>query len=139
MSANVKSRMLPVTATQTQKGGREQVESARAADMSSNRLGVWLALLAVYVIWGSTYFAIAIGPGGFPPCLMAGARFLLAGSILFLFVKLRGGGWPNLKQWGASFLVGCLLLLGGNGLVTIAEQSVASGIAALAVATMPLF
>jgi drug/metabolite transporter (DMT)-like permease len=141
MSASMKSGILPATSASTQRAGREQVEPAEAADMSSNRLGVWLALLAVYVIWGSTYFAIAItiGPGGFPPFLMAGARFLLAGSILFLYVKLRGGEWPNFKQWGAAFLVGCLLLLGGNGLVTIAEQSVASGLAALAVATMPLF
>ncbi|MEO5951669.1 MAG: drug/metabolite exporter YedA [Chloroflexia bacterium] len=141
MSANLKGGAFPVATSPAQQRGKEQAERASIADMSGNRLGVWLALLSVYVIWGSTYFAIAvaIGPGGFPPFLMASARFLIAGGLLFTYIKLRGGEWPTLRQWGASFLVGCLLLMGGNGLVTFAEKSVASGLAALAIATMPLF
>jgi drug/metabolite transporter (DMT)-like permease len=113
-----------------------------ARGLLGDNLGIVLALLAVYIIWGSTYFAIriAILPNeGFPPFLMAGLRFLLAGLLLFGYVKLRGAAWPTLKEWGASVLVGSLLLLGGNGLVTFAEQWVASGLAALAVATVPIF
>ena len=138
MSAIVGSENLAAVpaVTETKEASRQREGSG------SNNLGVVLALLAVYVIWGSTYFAIriAITPNeGFPPFLMAGVRFLLAGFILFTYVKLRGEEWPTLKQWGASALVGCLLLLGGNGLVTFAEQWVASGLAALAIATVPIF
>lgn len=141
MRANVKSGILPATTAPAQPKMQEQASTPKVASASGNSLGIWLALLAVYIIWGSTYFAIAIaiGPGGFPPFLMAGSRFLLAGLLLFIYVKLRGGEWPSLKQWGASALVGILLLLGGNGLVTFAEQWVASGLAALTIATMPLF
>lgn len=106
---------------------------------SNKPVMVVLAILAVYIIWGSTYFAIKVTLDSFPPFLMAGMRFVLAGGILFGYMKLRGAPTPNLKQWGASALVGCLLLAGGNGFITFAEQWVASGIAALAVATMPLF
>ena len=114
-------------------------EAEKTRGLSNNNLGVALALLAIYVIWGSTYFAIRIAIGGIPPFLMAGSRFLLGGSLLLAYVKLRGEAWPSLKQWGAATLVGCLLLLGGNGLVTFAEQWVASGLAALAVAIVPIF
>jgi drug/metabolite transporter (DMT)-like permease len=116
-----------------------EVREEEPSTKPNNTAGVVLALLAVYIIWGSTYFAIRVTLESFPPFLMAGLRFLLAGSILFAYLKLRGAPTPNLKQWSASALVGCLLLLGGNGLVTFAEQWVASGLAALAVATMPLF
>lgn len=111
----------------------------QTGDLKESKLGIVLAMLAVYIIWGSTYFAIAIGLEGFPPFLMAGLRFVLAGAILLFYVKLRGEPWPSLKQWGAATLVGCLLLLGGNGLVTFAEQWVASGLAALSIAVVPIF
>ena len=143
MSARAGSKNLAVSPVSAEsKAKRDVAEGTPARSLLGDNLGVVLALLAVYVIWGSTYFAIriAIMPNeGLPPFLMAGLRFLLAGLILFGYVKLRGGEWPTLKQWGASALVGCLLLLGGNGLVTFAEQWVASGLAALAVATVPIF
>jgi drug/metabolite transporter (DMT)-like permease len=100
---------------------------------------VLLALLAVYIVWGSTYLAIRIALEGFPPFLMAGVRFLCAGGILFLFLRARGEQLPSLTQVSGASLVGGFLLLGGNGGVVFAEQTVASGLAALAVATVPLW
>ncbi len=97
------------------------------------------ALLAVYVIWGSTYLAIRIALEGFPPFLMAGIRFVVAGAVLFAVLWLRGAPAPTPRQWGGAALVGGLLLLGGNGGVVVAEQSVASGLAALGVATVALW
>lgn len=103
------------------------------------RAGVWLALLAVYVIWGSTYLGIRVALEGFPPLLMAGLRFLTAGAILYAVLRLRGTPAPTRREWGASAIVGGLLLVGGNGSVVIAEQWIASGLAALGVATVPLW
>lgn len=100
---------------------------------------VVLALLAVYVVWGSTYLAIRIALEGFPPFLMAGLRFLLAGGVLYLVLRLRGAPAPRRQQWGSAALVGGLLLLGGNGGVVMAEQWVASGLTALGVATVALW
>ncbi|MGE5234832.1 MAG: drug/metabolite exporter YedA [Acidobacteriota bacterium] len=102
-------------------------------------LGVGLALLAVYLVWGSTYLAIRIALEGFPPFLMAGGRFVVAGALLFVFTKWRGSPAPTPTQWGSSALVGALLLVGGNGGVVFAEQTVASGLTALAVATVALW
>ena len=98
-----------------------------------------LALLAVYIVWGSTYLAIRIALEGFPPFLMAGIRFLCAGGILYFFLRARGEQPPELSQVAGASLVGGFLLLGGNGGVVFAEQTVASGLAALAVATVPLW
>lgn len=102
-------------------------------------LGVILALLAVYIIWGSTYFAISIAIESIPPMLMAGTRFLAAGSLLYLLLRSRGIPAPDRGQWANAALIGVLLLIGGNGGVVIAEQWVASGLAALGVATVPLW
>jgi drug/metabolite transporter (DMT)-like permease len=100
---------------------------------------VVLSLLAVYVVWGSTYLAIRVALEGFPPFLMASVRFLLAGGVLYLVLRLRGVPGPGRRQWGSAALVGGLLLLGGNGGVVLAEQWVASGLAALGVATVALW
>jgi drug/metabolite transporter (DMT)-like permease len=98
------------------------------------------AFFALYVIWGSTYLAIRIGIETWPPLMMAGVRFIIAGSILFGFMRWRGAPMPTWKQWQAAGMIGFLLLACGNGGVTLAEHAgVASGVAALAVATMPLF
>ncbi len=102
-------------------------------------LSIGLALLAVYIIWGSTYLAIRETLAGFPPFLGAGIRFLIAGTILYGFLRLRGAPNPNRRQWVGSAIVGSLLLVGGNGGVVFAEQSVATGVAALIVATVPLW
>ena len=100
----------------TEPVSREVREEATTAK-SNKPVMVVLAILAVYIIWGSTYFAIKVTLDSFPPFLMAGMRFVLAGGILFGYMKLRGAPTPNLKQWGASALVGCLLLAGGYGFI----------------------
>lgn len=97
------------------------------------------ALLAVYVIWGSTYYAMRVALEDLPPFLMAGPRFLLAGSALMLWQRFRGAPLPTARQWLAAAAVGFLLLVCGNGFVAIAERSVDSGVAATVVATMPLW
>lgn len=98
-----------------------------------------LALLALYVIWGSTYLAMRIAMETLPPMLMAGPRFIVAGSIMFGFLRLRGEPIPTREQWIAAAKVGVLLLTFGNGAVAIAEQSVSSGVAAVIVASMPIW
>jgi drug/metabolite transporter (DMT)-like permease len=103
------------------------------------RIAVALALGVVYVVWGSTYFAIRVALEGFPPFMMAGLRFLVAGSLLYAFVRLRGASPPGLRQWGGASAVGALLLFGGNGGVVLAEQWVASGLVALGVASVALW
>ena len=103
------------------------------------RLMVPLALAALYFIWGSTYFAIRVGLESYPPFLMAAVRFLSAGFVLYAFLRWRGMAAPTRAQWINSAITGTLLLGFGNGLVCFAEQTVASGLAAVAVASMPLF
>jgi drug/metabolite transporter (DMT)-like permease len=104
-----------------------------------NWLSIGLALLAVYIIWGSTYLAIRETLKGFPPFLGAGTRFLIAGAILYIFLRVRGAPNPNRRQVGGAAIVGSLLLVGGNGGVVFAEQSVASGVASMIVASVPLW
>lgn len=98
------------------------------------------AFFALYVIWGSTYLVIRIGVEYWPPLMLAGIRFVLAGSLMYAFLRWRGVPAPTWAQWKAAGIIGILLLSFGNGAVTVAEHlGVASGVAALAVATVPLF
>ncbi|EKT7721634.1 drug/metabolite exporter YedA [Escherichia coli] len=98
------------------------------------------ALFALYIIWGSTYFVIRIGVESWPPLMMAGVRFLAAGILLLAFLLLRGHKLPPLRPLLNAAVIGLLLLAVGNGMVTVAEhQNVPSGIAAVVVATVPLF
>lgn len=98
------------------------------------------ALFALYIIWGSTYYVIRIGVESWPPLMMAGVRFLSAGVLLLAFLFLRGHKLPPLRPMLNAALIGVLLLAIGNGFVTVAEhQDVPSGIAAVVVATVPLF
>ncbi|MGE8187248.1 drug/metabolite exporter YedA [Pseudomonas sp. NPDC086278] len=98
------------------------------------------AFFAVYVIWGSTYLVIRIGVDYWPPLLLAGIRFVIAGSLMYAFLRWRGAPAPTWAQWKAAGIIGILLLCLGNGAVSVAEHTgVASGVAALAVATVPLF
>ncbi|WP_430446841.1 MAG: drug/metabolite exporter YedA [Pseudomonas piscis] len=98
------------------------------------------AFFALYVIWGSTYLVIRIGVQYWPPLMLAGVRFVLAGSLMYAFLRWRGVPAPTWAQWKAAGIIGILLLSFGNGAVTVAEHlGVASGVAALAVATVPLF
>ena len=98
------------------------------------------AFFALYVIWGSTYLVIRIGVEYWPPLLLAGVRFVIAGSLMYAFLRWRGAPAPTWAQWKAAGIIGVLLLACGNGAVSVAEHTgVASGVAALAVATVPLF
>ncbi|MBU2609847.1 MAG: EamA family transporter [Chloroflexi bacterium] len=103
------------------------------------RLRIWIALLAIYLIWGSTYLAIRYAVESIPPFLMAGTRFLTAGIVLYTWRRLAGDPAPTARQWRSTAIIGLLLLLGGNGLVSWAEQTVPSGIAALLIGTIPLW
>lgn len=101
---------------------------------------VLLALLGVYLIWGSTYLAMRFAIDSLPPLLMGGVRYVCAGALILLALRLRGQALPTARQWRDSALVGALLLLGGNGLVGLAmERGVSSGLSALVVGVTPLF
>ena len=102
-------------------------------------LQIAAALTAVYVLWGSTYLAIAVAIETIPPLLMAGVRYLIAGSLLYGWSRWRGAARPVRIHWRSALLIGGLLLLGGNGGLVWAEQRVASGTAALLVSMMPLW
>lgn len=105
----------------------------------SHRFKVALAFLAIYLIWGSTYLAIRFAIETLPPFLMAGTRFLIAGAVLYAWMRLRGVPRPQGFQWRNTVVVGGLMLLGGNGGVVWAEQLVPSGLAAVLIATSPLW
>ena len=102
-------------------------------------VAILAAFGAIYIIWGSTYLGIRFAVETIPPFLMAGIRFLFAGTILFGWSIWRGAGWPSRTHWRSAFVIGSLLLVGGNGLLSWAEQYVPSGIAALIVATIPMW
>ncbi len=104
-----------------------------------NPLLVLLSLLALYLIWGMTYLAMRIGLEGFPPFLLASMRFLIAGSLLYTVLRLRGAPAPTRSQWIGSAIIGALLLAGSNGGVIYSEQWVASGLAAVGLAVVPLW
>ncbi|MCA1581335.1 MAG: drug/metabolite exporter YedA [Acidobacteria bacterium] len=94
---------------------------------------------AVYILWGSTYLAIRFAVESFPPFVMAGTRHLTAGLLLFAFLRTRGAALPEKRHWKSAAIIGGLLLLGGNGFVSWAEQRVPSGLAALIVASVPIW
>jgi drug/metabolite transporter (DMT)-like permease len=96
------------------------------------------AFAAVWIIWGSTYLAIRYTLETLPPFAMAGARFLLAGVLLYGFARLRGAPRPRAVQWRSALILGTLMFMIGNGSVVWAEQHIASGPAALLIATEPL-
>jgi drug/metabolite transporter (DMT)-like permease len=98
-----------------------------------------LGLGVLYTVWGSTYLGIRVAVETIPPFLMAGSRFLIAGTILYTWARFRGAPRPPWIHWRIASVAGALLLLGGNGGVVWAEQSVPSGLAALLVTTMPFW
>src|SRR5215831_14751682 len=97
------------------------------------------AFLAIYLIWGTTFLGIRIAVETIPPFLMAGLRFFLAGAVLLVIARARGGRFPTPRQWGAATIVGGLMLVGGIGLLSVAEKRIGSGLAALVVATIPIW
>lgn len=100
---------------------------------------IWTALIALYIVWGSTYLAIRFAVETLPPFLHSGIRFLISGLILLIWRRMAGDPAPTKRQWISTGIVGTALLLGGNGLVGWAEQRVPSGIAALMVSMSPLW
>ena len=98
-----------------------------------------VAFAAVYLIWGSTYLAISVAIETIPPLLMLGARFGVAGLVMYAWLRWRGAAAPTRKQWAIGTWVGSLLLGVGTGSVAWAEQYITSGMAALLVTTVPLF
>ena len=106
---------------------------------TASPLAIWTALGAVYVIWGSTYLAIAIAVQTLPPLFSAGLRFCLAGLILLAFMAVRRGLRVGRAQLIGAAIVGLLLLVGGNGFVVLAERTVPSGLTALIIASVPLW
>lgn len=98
-----------------------------------------VAMLAIYLVWGSTYLAIRFAVETIPPFIMAGTRYLLPGLLLMVWRRLAGDPAPTRRQWLSGAIVGLFLLLGGNGLVSWAEQRVESGIAALIIGTVPIW
>jgi drug/metabolite transporter (DMT)-like permease len=104
----------------------------------SARWPIWAALATVYIVWGSTYLAIRFALVSFPPFLQMGTRFLVAGLILFAFLRWRGTPLPNKLQWRNATIVGALMLGCGMGLTAYAEQTVSSSLTAILVGTIPL-
>ena len=102
------------------------------------RYALFAALTSLYLVWGSTYLAIAIAVRTLPPLMMAGTRFLVAGGIMLLWLRLTGTPSPTAKQWRSALLVGTLLLLGGNGTVCLVSHAVPSGVVALVIACTTL-
>lgn len=100
---------------------------------------IWIALITLYIVWGSTYFGIKVAIETIPPFFHAGIRFLFSGLIILAWQKAAKQEMPTRKQWVSTAIIGTLLLLGGNGLVAWAEQFIPSGIAALVIATVPLW
>jgi drug/metabolite transporter (DMT)-like permease len=106
--------------------------------MNTDRSRILLALGALYVIWGSTFLGIRVALEGYPPLLLAGLRFVIAGAATYAWARWRGAPAPTLAQWRSSAVVGTLLVC-ANACVVIAEQWVSSGVAAVAIASVPLW
>jgi drug/metabolite transporter (DMT)-like permease len=102
-------------------------------------VAIWTAMITVYLVWGSTYLAIRFAIETLPPFLMAAARFLIAGTILYLIRRGQGDAVPSRVEWRSASIIGILLLVGGNGGVVWAEQRVPSGVTALIVGIAPLW
>ncbi len=116
--------------------------SASSNKHSTSRPATWKLLLAfgiIYLVWGSTFLAIRVGVREVPPFLLAGMRFLVAGSVLFAWMRVRGTPLPTRREWVSASVVAVLVFVGDYGLVFWAERRVPSGIAAVMLATIPLF
>jgi drug/metabolite transporter (DMT)-like permease len=104
-----------------------------------SQLAIWVALSAVYVLWGSTYLGIRFAIETIPTFFMAAARWIIAGTAMYLFARLRGAKAPARQHWLQATIVGTCLIVGGNGGVTFAERYLPSGLTALLVATVAIF
>jgi drug/metabolite transporter (DMT)-like permease len=113
--------------------------STAAATRAPSPLAVALALGSLYVLWGSTYLAIRFALQGWPPFYLGAARMAIAGALMFVVLRLRGTPAPSARQWRTLVVLSLFMVLLSNGLVNLAETQVGSGLAAIAVASMPLF
>ena len=137
-ASDVSDRLNPAP----RRSGRDPDGDTAPAPPRLERSSAWLralAFAAVYVIWGSTYLGIRVAVRTLPPFSMAACRFLLAGGALYGLLRGRGVRAPRTDEWRRAALAGALMLMIGNGLVTWAEQRVASNQAALMIAAVPLF
>src|SRR3954465_14904952 len=109
---------------------------------ATTRAHAWKILLAfaiIYFVWGSTFLAIRVGVREVPPLLLAGMRFLIAGIALYGWMRARGTSSPTLREWGSATLLAVLIFVFDYGLLFWAERRVPSGIAAVMMATIPVF
>jgi drug/metabolite transporter (DMT)-like permease len=104
-----------------------------------SRAKLLVAFAAVYFIWGSTYLFIRFAIETVPPFLVGGTRFILAGTVMYAWLRMRGAARPTRAEWRSAFIIGPLLMTGGNGGIVWSEQFVASGVVALLVALVPLW
>jgi drug/metabolite transporter (DMT)-like permease len=110
-----------------------------ASEYRASLPAIWSALIAVYLIWGSTYLAIRYAVETIPPFLMAAVRFIVSGGFLYALRRFTGDPAPQSVEWRSATIIGIFLLVGGNGGVAWAEQFVTSSLAALLVGTVPLW
>jgi drug/metabolite transporter (DMT)-like permease len=103
------------------------------------KIKIFIAFGAIYVIWGTTYLAIRFAIETIPPFFMMGCRFLSAGTVLYSWARFRGQANPRLQQWKTAVVVGALFFFGGHGALAWSEQVLPSGVAALIVATTPIW
>ena len=113
------------------------VTTAKAAPATA--LAIACALAAVYVLWGSTYLAIRFALESYPPFLLGAIRMSIAGALMYAVLRMRGATPPSRKQWRTLAVLSIWMVVLSNGLVNLAETEVGSGLAAIAVASMPLF
>ena len=111
---------------------------AGAASSAAPAWKVWTGLWIVYIVWGSTYLAIRVMVETMPPLLGAGVRFAVAGAVMIAVLSFRRSVRPTREQLLSALAVG-LLLMGANAVVTVAEQEVPSALAALLIASVPLW
>jgi len=130
---------MPITTTEPEKANGASVAPVGASPASKRMpTMVIVAFGLVYVVWGSTYLAMRIGVESFPPLMLAGARHLIAGLILYPLMRRHSSERPTAQQWRTAFITGVLLLV-ANGAVCVAEKTVPSGVTALLVATVSLW
>jgi drug/metabolite transporter (DMT)-like permease len=115
------------------------MRESQSQSPTPNRWQIMTAFAAVYVIWGSTYLGIRLAVETIPPFSMAGSRAIAAGVILYAWARSRGAAKPEFSHWRGATIVGGLLLLGGNGLLSWAQQRVPSGVSALIIGSVPLW
>jgi drug/metabolite transporter (DMT)-like permease len=132
-------RLLPRSTRSSRRIQKGIIVDRNITGKELTRTRVIIALIAVYLSWGSTYLAIRIALHDMPPFFMMGIRFFLVGVGFYFFLRLKGTPDPSLREWWWSAVIGTFLMLGGSAGVAYAEQWVSSGLAALVIATTPLW